>query len=43
MKEQILIAALTKIAQNPDILDNISLPNINSPTMSEEPGAVWTL
>lgn len=33
MDQKILVDALMQIVANPSILDNISLPNINFPTM----------
>lgn len=35
-EEKILMNALEKIASNPGLLDNISMPNINFPTMGGE-------
>lgn len=38
MNENMLVEALTKIAANPSLLDNLSLPNVNFPTMG---GEIW--
>ncbi len=36
MNEMMLVNALAKIASDPSLLDNISLPNVNFPTMGGE-------
>ena len=33
MKEMIIRTAMTALASNPSLLDNISMPNINFPTL----------